>query len=175
MELDPARSALAAEHLRATDLRRHVELRMGDAGEVLGETRDDGADFVFLDAERPAYRELLAGPAAGCSRPGASCSSTTSSRTPARWRRFRELVAATRPWSSALVPLGAGVLIVARALAAPAGAAQQHLVAGHLDAEPAGDAGDRPLEPGIVEGDERAAALADEMVVMVLAAGRAGS
>jgi predicted O-methyltransferase YrrM len=32
-----------------------VELRVGDAGELLGESSDGEWEFIFLDAERPAY------------------------------------------------------------------------------------------------------------------------
>jgi AhpC/TSA antioxidant enzyme len=55
-----------------------------------------------------------------------------------------------------------------------AGAAQQHFVA--LDAHPQAvrQPVDRALEPGVVEGDELAASLADEMMVMVLASRMGG-
>jgi predicted O-methyltransferase YrrM len=32
-----------------------VELRVGDAGEVLADSVDGEWEFIFLDAERPAY------------------------------------------------------------------------------------------------------------------------
>src|SRR5450755_1507380 len=43
---------------------------------------------------------------------------------------------------------------------------QQHVVVLHLDAEALGEIVDRPLEAGVVEGDQAAAIAADQMVVV---------
>jgi predicted O-methyltransferase YrrM len=55
VEVDPARASLAGENLSAARVAEFVELRVGDAGELLGESSDGEWEFIFLDAERPAY------------------------------------------------------------------------------------------------------------------------
>jgi predicted O-methyltransferase YrrM len=56
---DPARTALAAENLGRAGLHERVELRTEDAGLTLSGSSDSAWDFVFLDAERPAYPGYL--------------------------------------------------------------------------------------------------------------------
>jgi predicted O-methyltransferase YrrM len=53
VEVDAARTALARENLARARL--GAELRTEDAAVTLGEAADGAWDFVFLDAERPAY------------------------------------------------------------------------------------------------------------------------
>ena len=53
VELDPARTALARKHLERAGL--SAELRTQDASQALEQAPDGYYDFVFLDAERPAY------------------------------------------------------------------------------------------------------------------------
>jgi predicted O-methyltransferase YrrM len=55
VDVDAARSELARENLRGVGLSEVVELRVGDAGDVLADSVDGEWEFVFLDAERPAY------------------------------------------------------------------------------------------------------------------------
>jgi predicted O-methyltransferase YrrM len=55
VELDAGRVELARANLRATGVADSVELLVGDAGDVLGASGEGAWDFVFLDAERPAY------------------------------------------------------------------------------------------------------------------------
>src|SRR5271154_5591490 len=55
VDIDAARSALAAQNLERAGLRELVELRVEDAAVSLRETPDEGWDMIFLDAERPAY------------------------------------------------------------------------------------------------------------------------
>ena len=59
VDVDGSRTDLARENLRRAGLDALVELRTQDAAETL--TRSDDAEwqFVFLDAERPAYRGYL--------------------------------------------------------------------------------------------------------------------
>ncbi len=59
VELDPARTSLARENLGRAGLEAFVELRTGDAAEVLRASADGEWDVVFLDAERPAYPSYL--------------------------------------------------------------------------------------------------------------------
>jgi predicted O-methyltransferase YrrM len=53
LEVDPDRTAKARENLARAGL--EADLRTQDAAEALGEWPDGAWDFVFLDAERPAY------------------------------------------------------------------------------------------------------------------------
>jgi predicted O-methyltransferase YrrM len=59
VELDPGRTELARANLAAAGLEDRVELRTEDAGAVLAEAGDGAWEFVFLDAERPAYPGYL--------------------------------------------------------------------------------------------------------------------
>jgi predicted O-methyltransferase YrrM len=53
LEIEPERTAMARENLARAGL--EADLRTQDAGEALAEWPDGAWDFVFLDAERPAY------------------------------------------------------------------------------------------------------------------------
>jgi predicted O-methyltransferase YrrM len=55
VDTDAARTELAGENLRGALLEDRVELRTEDAGLTLARSRDSEWDFIFLDAERPAY------------------------------------------------------------------------------------------------------------------------
>ena len=55
VDVDAARSELARENLRGVGLSEVVELRVGDAGDLLADSVDSEWEFIFLDAERPAY------------------------------------------------------------------------------------------------------------------------
>jgi predicted O-methyltransferase YrrM len=55
VDVDAARSEMAAANLKHADLAQFVELRVQDAAETLRESADDAWDLVFLDAERPHY------------------------------------------------------------------------------------------------------------------------
>jgi predicted O-methyltransferase YrrM len=55
VDVDAGRSRLARENLRGVGLLEAVELRIGDAGGLLDSSADGEWDFIFLDAERPAY------------------------------------------------------------------------------------------------------------------------
>jgi predicted O-methyltransferase YrrM len=60
VDLDPARTELARQNLSAAGLGDRVELRTEDAADVLARSGDGAWEFVFLDAERPAYAAYLA-------------------------------------------------------------------------------------------------------------------
>jgi predicted O-methyltransferase YrrM len=59
VDVDPVRTDLAAENLRVAGLEASVDLRTEDAAETLARSRDAEWEFVFLDAERPAYHGYL--------------------------------------------------------------------------------------------------------------------
>jgi predicted O-methyltransferase YrrM len=113
LEIDPARSALARAHLARAGLDDVADLRTADAGEALAAFPDDAFDLVFLDAERPAYpgywpdlvRTLM---------PGGLLAVDNVLSHAAEVEPFRRLVAADARVTPALVPTGAGVLLVVR-------------------------------------------------------------
>ena len=55
----PRRTELARENLRRAGLEERVELRTEDAAQTLAGSEDAEWEFVFLDAERPAYPGYL--------------------------------------------------------------------------------------------------------------------
>jgi predicted O-methyltransferase YrrM len=59
VDIDPARTALARESLKRAGLASLVELRTEDAATTLASAADGEQEFVFLDAERPAYSGYL--------------------------------------------------------------------------------------------------------------------
>ena len=59
VEVDTSRTDLARANLNAARLGDHVELRTQDAGSILADSPDGAWEFVFLDAERPAYPGYL--------------------------------------------------------------------------------------------------------------------
>ena len=59
VDLDPARTEIARGHLREAGLEDRVELRSEDAQATLRSSSGASWDFVFLDAERPAYTGYL--------------------------------------------------------------------------------------------------------------------
>jgi len=113
LEIDPARTALAREHLARAGLEDVADLRTADAREALAAFADDAFDVVFLDAERPAYPgywpDLVRTLA-----PGGLLAVDNVLSHAAEVEAFRGIVAADERVTPALVPIGAGVLLVVR-------------------------------------------------------------
>ena len=113
LEIDPARTALAREHLARAGLDDVADLRTADAREALAAFADDAFDVVFLDAERPAYPgywpDLVRTLA-----PGGLLAVDNVLSHAAEVEAFRGIVAADERVTPALVPIGAGVLLVVR-------------------------------------------------------------
>jgi predicted O-methyltransferase YrrM len=111
IDVDAERSALAAQNLDRVGLRELVQLRVQDAAVTLHETPDDGWDMIFLDAERPAYagywRELVR-----VLRPGGLLAVDNVLSHAEEVCDFRELVRTDERVSEAVVPTGAGLLLV---------------------------------------------------------------
>ncbi len=114
VDIDAARSALAALNLDRVGLRELVELRVEDAAVTLRESPDGGWDLIFLDAERPAYAgywpDLVR-----VLRPGGLLAVDNVLSHAEEVADFRALVRADARVSEAVVPTGAGLLLVVRA------------------------------------------------------------
>jgi predicted O-methyltransferase YrrM len=118
LDVEPARTALARANLAAAALGDRVELRTADAATVLPTLPAGAFELVFADAERaeyPAYFEALI----ACLAPGGLVVADNAVSHAAELAAFRALVDADARLSSALVEVGAGVLLVVRE---PAGA-----------------------------------------------------
>jgi|SRR5580704_2883608 predicted O-methyltransferase YrrM len=113
VDVDAARSALAASNLDRVGLRELVELRVEDAAVTLRDTPDGALDMIFLDAERPAYAgywpDLVR-----VLRPGGLLAVDNVLSHADQVADFRALVLADARVSEAVVPTGAGLLLVVR-------------------------------------------------------------
>jgi predicted O-methyltransferase YrrM len=111
VEIDPERSTQAREHLARAGLT--ADLRVGDAGETLRSAADEAYDFVFLDAERPAYAgywpDLLR-----TLKPGGLLAIDNVLSHADQVEEVTELIEAEPTVTTALVPIGAGVRFVVR-------------------------------------------------------------
>jgi len=118
VDIDAARSELAAANLDRAGLRETVELRVEDAAVTLRESPDEGWDMIFLDAERSAYAgywpELVR-----VLRPRGLLAVDNVVSHAEQVAHFRALVGSEERVSQATVPTGAGLLLVVRD---PAGA-----------------------------------------------------
>lgn len=113
VDVDPTRTAQAMEHLSQAQLQDYVELRTEDAALTLGDAADASLDMIFLDAERPAYCDywphLLR-----ALRPGGLLVVDNVLSHADEVRTFRKLVHDEDRVTEAVVPIGAGVLLVVR-------------------------------------------------------------
>ena len=112
LEIDPARAALAEEHLAHAGLGDVAEVRVVDAGEALPRFAEHSWDFVFLDAERPAYAGYWPELVRVLAHPGLLAIDNAISHA-SEVAEVRGLMDADERLTSSLVPIGAGVLLVA--------------------------------------------------------------
>lgn len=113
VEIDPRRAGEAHENLRAAGLEDAVEVRVGDAAAVLAASATAEWGFVFLDAERPEYASYWPDLVRSLAPRGVLAVDNVLSHAD-ELIEFRELVAQDERVSEALVPTGAGVLLVVR-------------------------------------------------------------
>jgi predicted O-methyltransferase YrrM len=114
VEVDAARAERARENVRAAGLADAVELKIDDAGAVLRASEDGKWGFVFLDAERPAYTSYWPDLVRVLPERGVLAVDNAISHA-SELTAFRELVTHDERVSEALVPTGAGALLIARA------------------------------------------------------------
>jgi predicted O-methyltransferase YrrM len=115
IEIDGGRSAQAEQNLQRAGLRELVELRVEDAGVSLQATPEASWDMIFLDAERSAYAgyypDLMR-----VLEPGGLLAVDNALSHAEEVSALRSLIAADGGVSDALVPCGAGLLLVVREL-----------------------------------------------------------
>ena len=111
VEIEPSRAALARENLARAGLGERVELRTEDAAQTLRALPDHAFELTFLDAERPAYvgywRDLVRTLAPGGLLAVDNAISHTNELVD-----FRAVVDADARVTQALVPIGAGLLLI---------------------------------------------------------------
>jgi predicted O-methyltransferase YrrM len=112
LDIDPRRTELACANLERAQLASIVECRTIGAAQALGEYADGAWDFVFLDAERPEYpgywpnlRRALA--------PGAALAIDNAISHESELRSFNRLLEDDGHLTTALVPIGAGLIVAA--------------------------------------------------------------
>ena len=110
LDLDPRRTEQARANLERAELDGVVELRTAGAAQALTEYDDDCWDFIFLDAERPEYtgywanlRRVLA--------PGGTLAIDNAISHTDELGAFNRLLEADLHLQSALVPIGAGLIL----------------------------------------------------------------
>jgi predicted O-methyltransferase YrrM len=111
VDVDAARSAVAAQNLDRGGVGEVVELRVEDAATTLRTSPESAWDMIFLDAERSAYAgywpDLLR-----VLQPGGLVAVDNVLSHSEEVRELRSLVKAEERISEALVPTGAGLLLV---------------------------------------------------------------
>ncbi len=113
LEIDASRTALADRHLREAGLPDRAELRTGDAADVLRASADGAWEFIFLDAERPAYAGYLPDLVRTLAPDGVLAVDNVISHAH-ELVEFTELIEASAELTQCVVPVGAGLRVAVR-------------------------------------------------------------
>jgi predicted O-methyltransferase YrrM len=113
VELDRERSRAAGNNLERAGLEAVVELRVEDAAQALARSSDGQWDLIFLDAERPHYVSYWPDLIRSL-RPGGLLAVDNVISHEHELTEFRDLVARSDGFAEALVPTGAGLLLILR-------------------------------------------------------------
>jgi predicted O-methyltransferase YrrM len=112
LDIDPRRTEQARANLGRAGLEALVDCRTIGAAQALADYPDGAWDFVFLDAERPEYvgywptlRRTLA--------PGAMLAIDNAISHESELRRFNRVLGDDARLTTALVPIGAGLILTA--------------------------------------------------------------
>ncbi|HEY2320273.1 MAG TPA: class I SAM-dependent methyltransferase [Solirubrobacteraceae bacterium] len=112
LDIDPRRTEQARANLGRAGLEALVDCRTIGAAQALADYPDGAWDFVFLDAERPEYvgywptlRRTLA--------PGAMLAIDNAISHESELRRFNRVLGDDAHLTTALVPIGAGLILTA--------------------------------------------------------------
>lgn len=118
VEVDETRTELARGNLRSAGLEDVVEFRVADAGRVLGEAGDGEWQFIFLDAERPAYEGYVSDLVRVLA-PGGVLAVDNVLSHQHELVEFTSVIEATAGLTQAVVPVGAGLRLAVREWSAP--------------------------------------------------------
>jgi predicted O-methyltransferase YrrM len=113
VDTDAGRLGEAKDNIERAGLVTAVELRLEDAGSALAGSATAQWDMIFLDAERPDYPAFWSD-LVRVMRPGGLLAVDNVLSHAEEVADFRILVNADRRVTEALVPTGAGVLLVTR-------------------------------------------------------------
>ena len=113
LEIDAARTAIAARHLESVGLRTSVDLRIEDAATALAAFADAAFDLIFLDAERDAYAGYWPDLVRTLAPAGVLAVDNVISHAH-DLVAFRATVDGDDRVTPAVVPVGAGVLLAVR-------------------------------------------------------------
>jgi predicted O-methyltransferase YrrM len=113
VEIDQRRAEMAEENFARAGLADRIDLRVEDAAAVLAASADGAWDFVFLDAERGAYVAYWPELLRSLRRPGLLAVDNVLSHAE-ELKKFRHVVESEPGVASAVVPIGAGVLLAAK-------------------------------------------------------------
>jgi predicted O-methyltransferase YrrM len=113
IEFDAPRAEMARKNFARAGLMDRIELRCEDAAQSLRESSDDAWDFVFLDAERSQYVRYWNDLVRALRPLGMLAVDNVVSHAD-EVADFRALVERREGVVSALVPIGAGVLLVTK-------------------------------------------------------------
>ena len=114
VDVDEGRQAQARENIARAGLGEAVELRIEDAAETLAALPGASCEFIFLDAERPAYAGYWEDLLRVLGAPGLLVVDNAISHAE-ETAPFRALAEQDERVDVALVPVGAGVLAIAHA------------------------------------------------------------
>jgi predicted O-methyltransferase YrrM len=113
VDVDVDRTELARANLAAAGLSDRVELRTADAGSILAGTPDAAWEFVFLDAERPAYPGYLADLVRTLAPRGVLAIDNVISHAD-ELTQFTALIEREPALTQTVVPVGAGLRLAVR-------------------------------------------------------------
>ena len=113
VDVDGNRTSLARENVGVAGLEGVVEFRTEDAAETLARSRDAEWEFVFLDAERPAYPSYLRDLVRTLAPRGLLAIDNVESHAH-ELLEFTSLIEAEPALTQTVVPVGAGLRLAVR-------------------------------------------------------------
>ena len=113
VEVEPERARMARENFARAKLQHLIDVRVEDAGQTLAGSPDGAWDFIFLDAERPHYVAYWPHLVRSLRLFGLLVVDNVVSHAD-QVADFCALVQRTSGITSALVPIGAGVLLITK-------------------------------------------------------------
>jgi predicted O-methyltransferase YrrM len=113
VDLDAARTELARTNIATVGLAERVELRIEDAADALAGSEDGAWEFVFLDAERPAYPGYLQDLVRTLA-PGGLLAVDNVISHEQELGEFTRLIEAEPAFTQTVVPVGAGLRLAVR-------------------------------------------------------------